>query len=93
MKKRFIEGIREFFRDIDAVYKQKAVDVIEYETREMENIFALLVLGSFIGLPSPPLQLTLELMPYMEEELEIMLEKVGTAHDPMGELFSVLDIE
>ena len=26
-------------------------------------------------------------------ELEIMLEKVSTAHNPLGDLFSVLDID
>jgi hypothetical protein len=35
----------------------------------------------------------MELMPDMKEEFEIMLEKVSTAHDPLGDLFSVLDID
>ena len=30
------------------------VDKIEYELGEMENMFGLIVLGSIIGLPSPP---------------------------------------
>ena len=71
----------------------KAVETIEYEVEEMENIFALLVLGSFIGIPSPPVHITTELMPLMEKDLEIMLEKVLTAYDPLGDLFSVLGIE
>jgi hypothetical protein len=29
----------------------------------------------------------------MEKEMEIMLEKVSTAHDPLGDLFSVLGID
>jgi hypothetical protein len=43
--------------------------------------------------PSPPIQITLELMPEMEHECRVMLDKVGTAHDPLGELFSVLNID
>jgi hypothetical protein len=35
----------------------------------------------------------MELLPLMEKEFGIMLEKVSTAHDPLGELFSVLGIE
>ena len=71
----------------------KAVETIEYEVEELENIFAILIIGALIGIPSPPIQITMELMPEMEKELYIMLEKVSTAHDPLGDLFSVLDID
>jgi len=71
----------------------KAVETIEYEVGELDNIFAILVLGAFVGIPSPPFQITLELLPEMEKELEVMLEKVSTAHDPLGDLFSVLGID
>ena len=65
---------------------------IEVEVEEMENIFGVLVLGSFIGLPSPPMQISLDLMPLMEKELLLMLEKVDTANEPIAQLFSTLDI-
>jgi hypothetical protein len=35
----------------------------------------------------------MELLPAMEKEFEIMLEKVSTAHDPLADLFSILDID
>jgi hypothetical protein len=72
--------------------RHSATDRIEWETHELENIFALLVLGVFVGLPSPPMQLTLELMPLMERELVIMINRADTAHDPLSELFSTLDV-
>ena len=71
----------------------KAVETIEYEVEELDNIFGILVLGAFIGIPSPPIHITMELLPIMEKEFEIMLKKVSTAHDPLGDLFSVLDID
>ena len=77
----------------DGVMRSKAVETVEYEVGELDNIFAILVLGAFIGIPSPPIHVTMELLPEMERELEIMLEKVSTAHDPLGDLFSVLDID
>jgi hypothetical protein len=77
----------------DEVMRGKAVETVEYEVEELDNIFAILVLGAFIGIPSPPIHITMELFPEMEKELEIMIEKVSTAHDPLGELFSVLDID
>ena len=81
------------FHAADEVMRAKAVGTIEYEVGELENIFAILVLGVFIGIPSPPIHITMALLPEMEEDFEIMLEKVSTAHDPLGELFSVLDID
>jgi hypothetical protein len=82
-----------YWKISDQVARMKAVETIEYELAEMENIFAILVLGAFVGIPSPPVHITTELMPLMEKDLEIMLEKVLTAYDPLGDLFSVLGIE
>ena len=81
------------FNVADEVMRGKAVETIEYEVGELDNIFAILVLGAFIGIPSPPIHITMALLPEMEQELGIMLEKVSTAHDPLGDLFSVLDID
>jgi len=81
------------FHVADEVMRGKAVGTIEYEVGELDNIFAILVLGAFIGIPSPPIHITMALLPEMEKEFEIMLEKVSTAHDPLGDLFSVLDID
>jgi len=81
------------FQAADEVMRAKAVGTIEYEVGELDNIFAILVLGAFIGIPSPPIHITMDLLPEMEKELEVMLDKVFTAHDPLGDLFSVLDID
>ena len=87
------DKIRSFFKALDGVYRGKATDILEWEAEELENIFALLVLGVFVGIPSPPIHITLELWPEMEREFTIMLQKVSTAHDPLGDLFSVLNID
>ena len=87
------EKIVSAFNVADEVMRSKAVETIEYEVGELDNIFAILVLGAFIGIPSPPIHITMALLPEMEKELGIMLEKVSTAHDPLGDLFSVLDID
>jgi len=57
----------------------------------MENIFAVPVFGSFIGIPSPPIQVTLELLPLLERKRVIMTNKVATSSDPLAEVCSVLD--
>ena len=77
----------------DEISRSKAVETIESELEEMENIFGVLVLGSFVGMPSPPMQISLDLMPHMEKELLLMMEKVDTANEPISQLFSVFDID
>ena len=47
----------------------KAVESIEYEIDELVNIFGILVLGAFIGIPAPPVHVSMELLPLMSEEL------------------------
>ncbi len=78
---------------VDEVARGKAVNTIEYEVQELDNIFGVLVLGAFIGIPSPPIHITMELIPDMEKEFKLILAKVQTAHDPLGELFSVLGVD
>jgi len=87
-----VEKIREIWKIGDEISRSKAVETIESELEEMENIFGVLVLGSFVGMPSPPMQISLDLMPYMERELILMMEKVDTASEPISQLFSIFDI-
>jgi hypothetical protein len=82
--------IRRFFEDLRAVNRQKATQILELEVKELENIFGLLIFGSFVGIPSPPVYLTLDLLPTMEDELELLLMRTQIAHDPLGELLSTL---
>lgn len=85
--------VKAIWQGADETARNKAVETLEYELEELTHIFSLLVLGNMVGLPSPPPQITLELMPEMEKELHLMLAKISTAHDPLGELFSVLGID
>ena len=85
--------VAETWQVADGVARGKAVEITEYETEELYHIFGIIVLGSFVGLPSPPMQISLDLMPFMEKELLLMMEKVDTAHEPISDLFSVLDID
>ena len=90
--KSIIDKVISIWKISDEVVRGKAVETIEYELVELENIFGVLVLGSFIGMPSPPMQISLDLMPFMEKELILMMEKVDTANEPIAQLFSILDI-
>lgn len=76
----------------DEVARAKAVNSIEAECEELEYIFALLVQGSFVGMPAPPAQLSLDLLPLMEKDLMLLLERMNTSNEPLSRLFSVFDI-
>ena len=89
---RFKDWLIEMWRTADQVARGKAVESIEMELEELEHIFGILVMGSFIGLPAPPMQISLDLMPDMEYELALMLEKVDTANEPLSRLFSAFEI-
>ena len=88
-------NILDFIRDKKQLFtdsaRSKAVDVLEWEISELENIFALLIFGSFIGIPATPSSVTLNLLPHMEKELLLMIDKVVTAAGPISDLFSHLD--
>lgn len=76
----------------DEVARYKAVERIEPELEELEYIFALLSQGAFIGMPSPPVQISMDLLPDMEKDLILLLDRVETANEPLSRLFSVFDI-
>ena len=76
----------------DEVARSKAIEGAEAELEELEYIFALLVQGSFVGMPSPPVQISLDLLPLMEKELALMIEHINTSNEPLSKLFSTFDI-
>jgi hypothetical protein len=87
-----ITRLKAWGRGFRALQSDLVTDTLEWETMEMRNIFAVLVLGHLIGLPTLPVHLSLELLDCIEPDLMIMLERMDTAQDALGELFSLLDI-
>lgn len=91
--KKIIDKLKEYYAFYDELNRSKAVDLLEWETGELNNIFAVMIYGSFIGIPSPPLEIAISLLPYMENDIKIMLNKVSSSHDSLGDLFGMLDID
>ena len=89
---RLLTAIQKKLRFLDLVARNQATDIIEWELSETENLFALLVLGSLIGFPASPSHISLSLLPYMEADLILMLNKIDTATAPISDLFSNLDV-
>jgi hypothetical protein len=85
--------VRRFFTDIDATHRQKAAALTVVEMEELENIFALLLMGAFTGLPSPPTFLAVELLPFMERELRILCKRAEDCNDMLAEMCGTIGID
>lgn len=90
--KKIKERIKQSLKFVSGMQRGMATDIIEVELVELENIFSLLLFGCFVGLPTPPVHLTLKLLPVMQDELMLMFNRVSTAKGPLSELFSTLDV-
>jgi hypothetical protein len=86
----WLEQIRFLFNDLQIINSNKATDILEFEVLELRNIYALLLFGSFVGMPAPPVHITLQLLPLMQEEVELMLKRINVAHDALAEVVSTL---
>ncbi|MFW6102726.1 MAG: hypothetical protein ACOC7M_00365 [Chloroflexota bacterium] len=80
--RRIWEFIREFGRGL----RSHSTEYIEFELRERENILALLLFSSFLGVASPPTDLSIRLMPHMVRELHVMGRRAGDLDDIAGEI-------
>lgn len=91
---RYIVGdIKAFLKGFLSSFKDQSTEYIEFEERELENVFALILMGSFIGIPSPPTTLVLRLMPHMTRELYVMTRRASTMDDIFGEITGIFDID
>jgi hypothetical protein len=77
----------------DDMQRARAVDALEWEVTELRQVFALLLLGHAVGFPAPPAELTLALLPDLEEELRQLLTTIDTAHSPLSQLSSHLPVD
>lgn len=92
MAKKILESIQYFLKGVEQSFREQSTEYVEFELRELENVFALLLMGSFIGLPSPPTTLTMRLLPYMARELYVMQRRAEDMDDILGELAGLFDI-
>ena len=81
MKYTVLGFLRKVCKDIDKTHRSNVCALTVTEVEELQNIFALLLLGSFVGLPSPPSFLAIEVLPWMQKELQILNRKAGNAGD------------
>jgi len=77
--------LRQFFRD-------RSVDYLVDELRLREEIFGLLVLSPLLGYPLVTSDLSLRLLPYLSEELQILIDRIQRLEDQFGETLGRFDL-
>ncbi|HHY09009.1 MAG TPA: hypothetical protein GX528_00430 [Firmicutes bacterium] len=80
------------FEIFKRILQTKATEYIKAEQTELEHVFALLILGSFIGLPAPPAGLIMRLLPHLGPELVLLEERAVNDDDLFGQMAGLFDI-
>ncbi len=80
------------FSTVDQIHRDNAVALTAYEARELENMFVLLLMGAFTGLPSPPSFISVELLPHLQHEIEVLNRRAESAGDALAELAGMMDV-
>jgi len=87
---KFVREIRGFFKGLEEANRDKATDQIEYEVKEMEHMFTLMIFGDAVGLPSPPISVTIELLPLMTDDFERMILRATQTGNGLSEIASII---
>lgn len=85
-----IKSIKAFLLGFEIANRNKATDQIEYEAREMEHMFTLLLFGDAVGLPTPPIAVTMELLPIMKDDYERMILRATQTGNGLSEIASII---
>jgi len=80
-----------FFKGFFSSFKQHSTEYIEFELKELENTFALLLIGPLVGLPLPSAPIAMRVLPYMARELHVMWMRCRT-DDFLGEVAGLFEI-
>ncbi|BAL80710.1 hypothetical protein [Caldisericum exile] len=91
--KNILEALKKFFMSFDKSMREAAISLIEHELVEEENVFALVTMSMFSGLPSPPTGVILRILPYMEREIQIMTRRSAELDDIFAQTLSHFDID
>jgi len=93
IQNQIINKLKKKIKVADEIARSKSVDIIESEIVQLEYVFSILAFGSFIGIPSPPMQITLDLLPVSEDSIQLLINRINASNEPLSELASVFRID
>ncbi len=87
------QKIKSLWDKFDQFNRENFTGMQQQELAELETVFALLTVGSFIGLPNPPSHLALKTPTKMDREFDILVNSVEKSLDSTGYLLGIFDID
>ncbi|MCX7981368.1 MAG: hypothetical protein N2572_00470 [Syntrophales bacterium] len=85
--------VRKWLGALRELQRERALTLTRMECAELENVFALLLMGSFVGLPAPPSFLALEIISLMEKEIHVFHQRACDGDDMLSQLLGVLGVD
>ncbi|MCX8095052.1 MAG: hypothetical protein N3D74_02530 [Caldisericia bacterium] len=91
--KRLFDLLKKILIGLDLGLREVSTSLIEKELEELENVFALLTMGTFAGIPSPPTGIILRILPFMQKEIFVMITRSKNLDDAFAETAGMFDID
>lgn len=91
--KRLLYFLKKSFDVFDKAMKEDSTSFIRKQLEEEENIFALITMGIFSGIPSPPTGIVLRILPHMSREISIMIKRSANLDDVFSETMGTFDVD
>jgi len=91
--KRLLYFLKKSFDVFDKAMKEDSTSFIRKQLEEEENIFALITMGIFSGIPSPPTGIVLRILPHMSREISIMIKRSANLDDVFSVLMGTFDVD
>jgi hypothetical protein len=91
--RRLLNSLKKSFRVFDKGMREEASSLIRKQLDEEENVFALLTMGIFSGLPSPPTGILLRILPHMSREISVMNKRSAGLDDAFAQTLGTFDID
>ena len=80
------------WHEIRRFLAQHSTDQIQLELQFQREAFALLTLGSLLGIPLAPGEVALRLLPHLEPDVLLLLRRTQTLEDRLTELLAHLGL-
>ncbi len=95
LREALAKAFRKLYCTLDSIgcsMREAATSLIEQELMEEEHVFALITTSLFSGMPSPPTDIVLRLLPHMEREIALMTRKSEEFDDVFSQTLARFDI-
>ncbi len=89
----FLKRLKRFLKSMNTGMREVSTSLIEKELEEYENVFAIITMGIFSGIPSPPTGIILRILPHMQREMYVMIKRSASLDDIFAETLSHFDID